>query len=554
MHSGVTYTSSATMIRNLPTPRLDPLILSRSRSSLQTGFTLRRSRGGIAVARRGSLARAESSNFYSGEGCGRIRRVPVDKPRTAPPCWARGANAALYLATTRREVRMAAADATGAQASSSEFIRGSKLLEGLCAAAGVAFLVAWQRSCGAAVSALHLQVPPTVAALLLLQALLLLPPLRLRIHRLLAPASRFLDTWIGLIFVPFITGLFVAAVPTGRTLLTVVACMCLSWLATVAITATVTAALSPPQESIAAAAAAAERDCSEGVNCRVDFLDEDEVMKRRQVEGKEVAARLYNQISTRCALLAVFVTAALIPVVPLLAEWLAWLSSTVVLYRLAQKLPSSWQRKGLFPTVTAGVTLGAACWLLGGRAAVATYNTTVGAALLCLVAPAVIATSLKIDAQRATLMSIWRPLMGAILVAVPAGLVIAAALGRACGLDAQLVLATLPKNTTTGLAISMAASLDVSATLAAAGVVFCGTLGLALGIPILDTLGIRLPIARGAAMGISSHTAGTLALDIAGEDQAAAISGATFAVAGVLSVALCSFPPFRSLLLRIAGL
>ena len=95
---------------------------------------------------------------------------------------------------------------------------------------------------------------------------------------------------------------------------------------------------------------------------------------------------------------------------------------------------------------------------------------------------------------------------------------------------------------------------QVSIPLAAAGVVWCGTLSMALGPALMDLLGITLPAARGAAMGVSSHSAGTLSLSIAQEDQATAVSGAMFPLAGVFSVALCSFPPFLNLLFAFAGM
>jgi len=104
-----------------------------------------------------------------------------------------------------------------------------------------------------------------------------------------------------------------------------------------------------------------------------------------------------------------------------------------------------------------------------------------GAVLLYFVPPAVLGLAFRVHAQRKVLANNALPLLVAFGVALPGGMLIAAALGRAAGLPAGLIIASLPKCTTTGLAVAMAAQLGVDPSLAAAGCALSGTVGLACG-------------------------------------------------------------------------
>jgi putative effector of murein hydrolase len=237
----------------------------------------------------------------------------------------------------------------------------------------------------------------------------------------------------------------------------------------------------------------------------------------------------------------------------------AYICATATTYLLARRVPAGAQKMGLFPTVTGGVAMAclasAVGWLTGAGAEVGIrdYLAGAGAFYLYFVPPAVLGLAFRVRQQIKTLRENAAPLALAVSVAVPGGLLLAAALGRACGLPADVVLASLPKCTTTGLAVHMAAALGVDPSLAAAGCALSGTIGLAAGRALMDAMRIRGATARGAATGASSHAAGTAALAAAGEDAAAAVSGVVFALSGVVGVLLLEVPSFRAALFAAAG-
>jgi putative effector of murein hydrolase len=252
----------------------------------------------------------------------------------------------------------------------------------------------------------------------------------------------------------------------------------------------------------------------------------------------------------------------------------AYLCVTFAIYLLCRRIPARLQRLGLFPTVTAGVAMACIAATAGAAGVVAPpvassgaalalaapwaagiqlYMGGAGAVLLYFVPPAVLGLAFRVHAQRAVLAANALPLAAALGLAIPGGFLLAAGLGRLAGLPPDLVLASLPKCTTTGLAVAMATQLGVDPSLVAAGCALSGTVGLSCGRVLMDVVRVRGAVARGVATGTSSHAAGTAALAAAGEEGAAAVSGVSFALSGVLGVLLLEAAPFRALLFAIAG-
>ena len=239
----------------------------------------------------------------------------------------------------------------------------------------------------------------------------------------------------------------------------------------------------------------------------------------------------------------------------------AYLCATCAVYSLCRRVPPRWQRLGAFPTITGGVAMAlisaamGALVGLGGDAAggVRLYVAGAGATLLWFVPPAVLGLAFRVHARRRDLASNFAPVFAAVALAVPGGMFLGACVGRLAGLAPDLILATIPKCTTTGLAVFMAEQLGVDPSLVAAGCALSGTAGLAAGRAMMDALRVRGATARGVATGVSSHAAGTAALAAGGEDEAAAVSGVAFAISGVFAVVLLEAPAFRAALLAVAG-
>ena len=202
----------------------------------------------------------------------------------------------------------------------------------------------------------------------------------------------------------------------------------------------------------------------------------------------------------------------------------AYVCATCAVYSLCRRVPPRWQRVGAFPTITGGVAMalisaamGALAGLGGDPAGgVRLYVAGAGATLLWFVPPAVLGLAFRVHARRRDVASNFAPVFAAVALAVPGGMFLGACVGRLAGLAPDLVLATIPKCTTTGLAVCMAERLGVDPSLVAAGCALSGTAGLAAGRATMDALRVRGATARGVATGVSSHAAGTAALAAGG--------------------------------------
>ena len=365
----------------------------------------------------------------------------------------------------------------------------------------------------------------------------------------LAPAAGLLDRYTGLIFVPYVVSLFAGGLPAKGELVRALGCCVTGWLVVAVTTGVVvsaaeraitaddggdclSAAMVAPSESEASDSGSA----STTLSAAVSFLERAFGLCACAAVCAALGAAGAAQLATGSALAP-----------------LTGLAGTGLAYRLAQRVPAALQRYGLFPTVTAGIAVGTALLCHGGVAAVESYMGSAGAWLLALVTPSIVACGLKVWAARAELRARLLPLALGLFTGVPLGMVCGALLARAFGLSEAVGLASIAKNTTSGLAVEIAQLFGTSPGLACAACVVSGTLGLSVLPALLDALRIRSPLARGVAAGASSHGAGTLGLASIGEVQAAAFASTTFALGGALGVALAAAAPWRAALRALAG-
>lgn len=145
---------------------------------------------------------------------------------------------------------------------------------------------------------------------------------------------------------------------------------------------------------------------------------------------------------------------------------------------------------------------------------------------------------------------IRRNLLG-ILSAVAAGSVVGVAsvyaLCRLLKLNEIFLLSLEPKSVTAPIAIEISSYLGGDLSLTAVSVVLCGFIGAVLGPAFLRLLRIKSPIARGLAMGASSHGLGTARAIEMGAVEGA-VSGLAIALMGVMTALV--IPLFNA----IAGL
>lgn len=107
-------------------------------------------------------------------------------------------------------------------------------------------------------------------------------------------------------------------------------------------------------------------------------------------------------------------------------------------------------------------------------------------------------------------------------------------------LDAVSAVSLLPKSVTTAIGVDIAAEFGGMTALTTAVIVLTGIIGNLLAVSLCRFLRITNPIAKGIAIGTSSHAIGTSkALEI-GEIEGA-MSSLSIAVAGILTAMLCPF-------------
>lgn len=117
------------------------------------------------------------------------------------------------------------------------------------------------------------------------------------------------------------------------------------------------------------------------------------------------------------------------------------------------------------------------------------------------------------------------------------GIVSVIALAKLTGADKALIASLEPKSVTTPIALAVSEQAGGITPITAAAVVFCGILGSILGPYVLKLLGIKSSIAKGLAMGASSHAVGTAKAIEMGVIEGA-ISGLAIGLMGVMTALL----------------
>ena len=128
--------------------------------------------------------------------------------------------------------------------------------------------------------------------------------------------------------------------------------------------------------------------------------------------------------------------------------------------------------------------------------------------------------------------------LGAISAAVITGSIVSVisviGLGWLCSLPSQMIISLEPKSVTTPIAMDIVETLKGNPSLAAVTVVLSGFVGNVIGPAIINLLHISSPLARGAALGCSSHGLGTARAIEEGAVEGA-VSGLCIALMGVVT-------------------
>lgn len=157
-----------------------------------------------------------------------------------------------------------------------------------------------------------------------------------------------------------------------------------------------------------------------------------------------------------------------------------------------------------------------------------------------LLGPSVVALGYVLYEQMAYLKGNVVSIMTSIFVGSITGIVSVIVLARLTGADSALIMTLEPKSVTTAIAMNIAAETGGIPSLTAVIVLFCGIFGGIIGPYVLKILGIKSSIAKGLAMGASSHSVGTVKAMEMGVIEGA-ISGLAIGLMGVMTALLIPF-------------
>ncbi|GAC1351681.1 MAG: CidB/LrgB family autolysis modulator [Polyangiales bacterium] len=159
-----------------------------------------------------------------------------------------------------------------------------------------------------------------------------------------------------------------------------------------------------------------------------------------------------------------------------------------------------------------------------------------------LLGPATVALAVPFARRLDLVRAQFVPMVVAPTVGAVVGGVSALLLACVLGLPRALMVTLFPKSVTTAIAMPIAERLGGVPSLTAAVVVVTGVFGMAFGPCILNCIGLRSPLARGAALGTAAHGVGT-AKAIEEGPLAGTVASLAMIVAGVVTSLIAPLVP-----------
>lgn len=108
------------------------------------------------------------------------------------------------------------------------------------------------------------------------------------------------------------------------------------------------------------------------------------------------------------------------------------------------------------------------------------------------------------------------------------------------GIDELITLSLIPKSITTSVAVEVSAQLGGNTSITVAAVIYSGILGAIFSPVLIKLLKIDNSVARGVAIGTSSHAMGTSTAVKMGETEGA-MSSISIGMAGIITVIIAMF-------------
>ncbi|MBQ9562865.1 MAG: LrgB family protein [Lachnospiraceae bacterium] len=207
-------------------------------------------------------------------------------------------------------------------------------------------------------------------------------------------------------------------------------------------------------------------------------------------------------------------------------------------FLVQQKVKKAWANPLLFSAVCIGA------FLILGKIPYQEYKAS-SSVISWLLLPATVSLAIPLYEQWELLKKNLLAILCGIVSGVVTSLLCAVAIAKIFSLETQYAVSIMPKSVTTAIGTDVAAELGGVPSLAIVIIVLTGVIGNLLAPFLCKLFRLKSPIARGIAIGSSSHAIGTTkALEMGPVEGA--MSSLSIAVAGVLTAVLC--PVFANLL------
>lgn len=217
---------------------------------------------------------------------------------------------------------------------------------------------------------------------------------------------------------------------------------------------------------------------------------------------------------------------------------------TIIIFSISRKVNGKIKSPLLNPILVSIVSI--ICILMIFNVDYGTYNKG-GSIISFFLGPATVALAVPLYKQIKLLKENLLPILIGITVGSFTGIISVIILSKLFKLDNLLLLSLVPKSTTSAIAIDISSEIGGNAALVIAFVILTGVGGYIMGPSLFKLFKINNKIAKGIAIGTTSHAVGTAKAIELGETEGA-MSSLAIGVAGLVTVFLAP------LILRIFNL
>ncbi len=157
-----------------------------------------------------------------------------------------------------------------------------------------------------------------------------------------------------------------------------------------------------------------------------------------------------------------------------------------------------------------------------------------------LLPPATVCLAIPLYHQIAEFRKHWYEMFWGILAGVFVNLVLIYGLSSFFGLSHEMYVTLLPKSITSAIGLDVSATYGGITSITATATILTGILGNIMGESVVRRLKIRHPVAKGVALGTSSHAIGTTKAMELGELEGA-MSSISIVITGILTILSAGF-------------